>query len=59
VQERYNKGMENVGELGNELAHMNEELENIKQSVIERGDNIGDTKPLKEIKDAMVKLKVP
>jgi len=57
VQERYNKGTENVGELGNELAHMNEELENIKQSVIERGDNIGDTKPLKEIKDAMVKLK--
>ena len=47
-----------MAELTNELAHLNEELENVKQQVIDRGDNIGDTKPLKEIKDAMVKLKV-
>jgi len=57
IQERYNKSTENVAELTNELAHLNEELENVKQQVIDRGDNIGDTKPLKEIKDAMVKLK--
>ena len=36
---------------------MSEELENVKQTMADREDNIGDTKPLVRIKGAIAKLK--
>jgi len=57
VQAQYNKSTDSVAELTNELAHVAYELEQVKNTMAERGDNIADTSPLVKIKTAMKKLK--
>lgn len=56
-QESYNKSTENVAELSNELAHINNLLETVKASTAGHNDNISDTSPLVKIKEAMSQLK--
>lgn len=56
LQETYNKRTESISERNNELHRIQEQLEEVKRIMDERGSNISDTSPVVRIKNAIKKL---
>ncbi|GMH44778.1 hypothetical protein BSKO_12730 [Bryopsis sp. KO-2023] len=56
IQEEYNSKSESVSKQNNELHRIQEQLEEIKQIMDERGSSISDTSPVVRIRGAIKKL---